>query len=258
MDSNQLPYHFQPIGHLQTCFKEKFGIPRQSLLVKEAKGVLKLRPDPFFKDALREIEGFSHLWVLFVFHHQEQGTDNGRPLIRPPRLGGVQRVGALASRSPHRPNPIGLSAVELERVDYEAEGGVELHLAGVDMLDGTPVLDVRPYIPYADSIPDAQAGWAAGEIEKWPVSFTEKALREIAQQSLKYPQLKKLIIGLLELDPRPAFQQSKRVHQERDYGMRILEFDVKWNLCGEGFEVKELLKRNQSLPLSRVTTFSTF
>jgi tRNA-Thr(GGU) m(6)t(6)A37 methyltransferase TsaA len=259
------PYSLEAIGVLSTCFKEKFGIPRQPRLVAGADGVLKLNDHPFLKTAVRGLEGFSHIWVVFLFHRHD--AKNWKPTIRPPRLGGAKKVGVLASRSPHRPNPIGLSAVKLERIDFDAPGGVELHLSGVDFLDGTPVLDIKPYLAYADSIPEASAGWAEEVIQRTPVKYTEEALTTIArleglsggpsgsqsgqsgrsgQSGKPSPHLQQLITGMLELDPRPAFQQGRKPAGNPEsegtrYGFRIFGFDVKWMICGGAFLVLDLV-----------------
>jgi tRNA-Thr(GGU) m(6)t(6)A37 methyltransferase TsaA len=243
-------YSFEVIGTLHTCFKEKFGIPRQPGIVSQATGILKLRDDPLLKQALKSIDTFSHLWVIWVFH--EHAAKNWKPSIRPPRLGGAKKVGSLASRSPHRPNPIGLSAVKLERVDWEAEGGVELHVSGVDVLDGTPVLDIKPYIPYADSIPDANAGWADAPITRTPVRFTEQGERATAEKAgSRHPTLRDLIIEMLEIDPRPAFQKRRMPAdsveaQGTRYGFRLLDFDVKWEIRDGGFIVLDVVDFIQS------------
>lgn len=237
---------FETIGRVSTCFKEKFGIPRQSGLVTNAQGILKLKADPFYKNALREMDQFSHIWIIFVFHQHD--AKNWKPSIRPPRLGGAKKVGVFASRSPHRPNPIGLSVVKLNRIDFEAEGGIELHLSGVDLLDGTPVIDIKPYLPYADSLPDASSGWADAPIERNEVIFSETADKKIVEQSAdKYPNLKELIVGMLELDPRPAFQKRKLSPQSQEangtsYGFRLFEFDVKWTIQNGTFVVTDLVQ----------------
>jgi tRNA-Thr(GGU) m(6)t(6)A37 methyltransferase TsaA len=239
-------YLFETIGSVSTCFKEKFGIPRQSGLVTNAKGVLKLKADPFFKNALRELDQFSHIWLIFVFHQHD--AKNWKPSIRPPRLGGARKVGVFASRSPHRPNPIGLSVVKLDRIDFEAAGGIELHLSGVDLLDGTPVIDIKPYLPYADSLPTASSGWADAPIERTEVIFTEESIRKIEEVSAeKYPNLKELIVGMLELDPRPAFQKRRLSPMSDEangtcYGFRLFEFDVKWKIQDGTFVVTDLLQ----------------
>ena len=176
----------QPIGHMQTCFQEKFGVPRQSLMVGSAKGILKLNPDPQFKDALKYLDGFSHVWIVFLFHQHEKQV--WRPLITPPRIDAPGRVGVFASRSPHRPNPIGLSAVKLEKIDFNAKGGIEIHVSGVDLLDGTPVLDIKPYLPYVDCITDAKGGWTETAIPKYPVVFSEKCLEQMKEFRQRHPR----------------------------------------------------------------------
>jgi tRNA-Thr(GGU) m(6)t(6)A37 methyltransferase TsaA len=239
-----MSFTFAPIGILHTCFKEKFGIPRQPGLVAGAEGTIKLNNDPFFKQAVRELEGFSHLWVIFVFHRHD--ARNWKPSIRPPRLGGARKVGVLASRSPHRPNPIGLSAVRLERIDLDAQGGIEIHVSGVDVLDGTPVLDIKPYLPYADSIPEASAGWAAEPIERTEVEFTGQSLQAIAARSKPYPNLQPMIVEMLSLDPRPAFQKRRMPAtapeaQGTRYGFRLFEYDVKWEIRDGKFVVLDVV-----------------
>lgn len=237
-------FEFKPIGALQTCFKEKFGIPRQPGLVTGAEGVIKLNDDPFLKQAVRELEGFSHLWVVFVFH--EHDAKAWKPSIRPPRLGGARKVGVLASRSPHRPNPIGLSAVRLVRIDPTAPGGVEIHVAGVDVLDGTPVLDIKPYLPYADSIPEAKAGWAEEPIRRHEVRFTPMAIAAIEARLEARPNLREMIVEMLSLDPRPAFQQRRMPAdlaeaQGTRYGFRLFDYDVKWEIREGRFDVLDVV-----------------
>lgn len=243
-----LEFRFEPIGILNTCFKEKFGIPRQARLVPGAFGVIQLRNDPLLRNAVRELERFSHLWVIFVFHQHD--AKNWKPSIRPPRLGGAKKVGVLASRSPHRPNPIGISAVKLEKIDFEAQEGIEIHVSGIDCLDGTPVLDIKPYIPYADAIPEASAGWAEEPIERVPVVFSDQAMHSIRSLVAvgKYPQnIQDLIQGMLELDPRPAFQKRQMPRQSAQaegasYGFRLFDFDVKWRIEGQQFCVVDVVR----------------
>lgn len=238
-------FEFEPIGYLTSCFKEKFGIPRQPRLVEGARGILKLRDDPFFHSAVRELESFSHLWLVFVFHRHD--AKNWKPSIRPPRLGGAKKVGVLASRSPHRPNPIGLSAVRLEKIDRNAPGGIEIHVSGVDLLDGTPVLDLKPYVPYADSIPEASAGWAEEPLRRIPVHFSPQALEAIqARTDETHPHLKELITGMLELDPRPAFQKKKMPPDSIEaegtsYGFRLFDWDIKWQIQKGQFVVLDVV-----------------
>lgn len=240
---------YQPIGVIHTCFKEKFGIPRQPGLVSEAKGVIRLNEDPFLERAVFRLEEFSHIWVIFAFHRAD--SRSWKPSIRPPRLGGAERVGVLASRSPHRPNPIGMSAVRLLHVDRSTPGGVEIHVSGVDILDGSPVLDLKPYIPYADSIPEAKGGWASDPIERASVEFTPLALEAIDQivrrEGEKYRNFQALITQLLELDPRPAFQSRKDRNKDSgedsgEYGFRVLDYDVKWRIEGAKFLITDVVE----------------
>lgn len=237
--------HYPPIGYIKTCFHEKFGVPRQSMMINEARGVLKLNADPSFRVALNHLEEFSHVWIIFVFHtHMEKGW---RPTIRPPRLDAPRRVGVFASRSPHRPNPIGMSVVKLEKIDLDAPGGIEMHLSGVDFLDGTPVLDIKPYLPYADSFPEASSGWASTEIPKYKVDFSPESLKTIEEYSKRSPGFKNLVAGILEWDPRPT-SQRRAMPIENDetqgmvFGVRIVDFDVHWEIRNKNIFVRTLTR----------------
>ncbi len=230
----------KPIAFAQTPFTQRFGIPRQPGLVPEAKGVIKFEPDPDFLHALKGMEQFSHLWILFVFH--DHGGNKWKPTIRPPRLGGKEKMGVLSSRSPHRPNPIGLSVVKILKIDLKAKGGAEIYVAGVDLLDGTPILDVKPYIPYADSVPDANAGWAKEEIKKTSVHFEPLALEKIPNS-----ETKDLIEQLLTIDPRPGFQKSAlppeaKESQGKVFGLLVKDLDVKWKIFNQSFVVFDIEK----------------
>lgn len=214
-------------------------------MIKSTRSVLKLNRGAEFVSALKGIDGFSHLWVLFVFHRT--GTEKWKPTIRPPRLGGSKRVGVLASRSPHRPNPIGLSVAEIDRIDLSAKGGAEIHLKGLDILDGTPVLDIKPYLSYADSIVDARSGWADLSIERNEVRFSAKAEAEIAAVKEKgIPHFRELVTEMLELDPRPAFQQKRPRNEEERYGFIILDYDVQWSPRKDHFFVHQVVPAVQS------------
>jgi tRNA-Thr(GGU) m(6)t(6)A37 methyltransferase TsaA len=219
-------------------------------MVAEAKGVIELDRHPFFALAVDKLETFSHLWIIFVFH--EHGARDWKPSIRPPRLGGRKKVGVLASRSPHRPNPIGLSAVKLDRVEMTPKG-VKIHVSGVDLLDGTPILDVKPYIPFADSIPSAHAGWAAEPIEKYPVEFSERSRVSLARHQKRIRaekgddtiDVERMIVEMLELDPRPASQKRKMPPKDvESIGLRfaftLFDFDVKWEIRDGKFAVLDL------------------
>lgn len=235
-------FRFEPIGIVHSCFREKFGIPRQPGLVSEARATLELLPPYHSPEGVRGLEGFSHLWLIFVFHEIPAGR--WQPTVRPPRLGGNQRLGVFATRSPFRPNPIGLSAVRLERVEI-AQGRVVLHLAGADLLDGTPVLDIKPYVPYADRIPDATSGFAPSAPEATlAVEFSPSAAAFCAA----WPEgdLRTLITQILRQDPRPAYERESTAPQR--YGMKLYDFDLRWEMRDDTAEVIDIIRpvrRNQ-------------
>jgi len=256
---NALPtFNFDAIGIAQTPFTQRFGIPRQPGLVPEAKGILKINGHPDFQYALKRLEEFSHIWVVFVFH--AHGGNKWKPTIRPPRLGGKEKVGVLSSRSPHRPNPIGLSVVELDRIDFTAKGGPEIHVKGVDLLDGTPILDLKPYIPYADSVPHANSGWAHEEIKKTEVFFEAPALEKIREAEKNgYPDLKEFIEQLLTIDPRPGFQKRELPpdadhSQGKDFGLLVKDYDVQWKILDQKFVVYDLVKTQKKIPSKKVSS----
>ena len=223
-------YSFKTIGIIHSCFKEKFGIPRQPGLVKQATATLELLPPYNRPEAVAELEGFSHIWVTFVFHAVKQ--DEWKATVRPPRLGGNKRVGVFASRSTHRPNPVGLSLVELDHINT-TDGAVVLHLKGVDLLDATPVIDIKPYLPYADALPEATGGYATGAPDQtMEVLFSKEADARLSELEMQYSDLRILIKKLLSLDPRPAYTENS--DPERVYGMRIYSFDVRWQVLDKG------------------------
>jgi tRNA-Thr(GGU) m(6)t(6)A37 methyltransferase TsaA len=232
-------FEFEPIGLIHSCFKEKFGIPRQSRLIPEAEARLEILAPYNRAEAFRELDDYSHLWILFVFH---ASVRNGwKPTVRPPRLGGNKRVGVFASRSPARPNPIGLSVVDLLEID-RSRNGVNLHLAGVDLLNGTPVLDIKPYLPYTDALPDARAGYAPEAPQGTPgieIHFSapaEQVLGELPE--LQGQALRQLVRQMLALDPRPGYRQGKE--ERRRYGTRLLDFDLQWEIAGQSVTVLAL------------------
>lgn len=232
-----------PIARVHTCFKEKFGIPRQPNLVKEAPGQLVFYPEYAREEAVRGLEQFSHIWLVFVFHQamrekegqgrsrstQSWSTRSWSPMVRPPRLGGNQKVGVFASRSPFRPNPIGLSCVKLVSIAATDQGPV-LNLAGVDLMDGTPILDIKPYLPYSDILPTATDGFAPGPPPKGnEVFFSPKALQDLDSHP-EIPDLKAIITGILANDPRPAYAADRS--EDRVYGIRLFDLDLKFRFEG--------------------------
>lgn len=216
---------FEPIGTIHSCFKEKFGIPRQSGLVPEATASLEIHAPYNREEAFRGVAAFSHIWVLFLFHGIARGP--WRPTVRPPRLGGNQRMGVFATRSGFRPNPIGLSAVRLAGLSREA-GRLMLHIAGGDFLDQTPVLDIKPYLPYADSLPCAVDGFAPAVPPRQPIEVVFSPAAEAACRRLaaRLPRLKALVTAMLQADPRPGYDQAKQA--KRPFAMRLYDLDIRW------------------------------
>ena len=190
-----------PIGTVRSCFGGKFGVPRQPGLCPSAWGELVFHEPYRSPEAIRGLEGFSHLWLIFGFH--ESLAQGWKPTVRPPRLGGNRRVGVFASRSPFRPNGLGLSLVRLEGIDTSAMDAPVLLLGGVDLLDGTPVYDIKPYLPYAEAIPAAAAGFAGDEIPRLTIEVADEARADFASLA---PRAQAVICEALALDPRPQVQ----------------------------------------------------
>jgi tRNA (adenine37-N6)-methyltransferase len=226
-------FAFEAIGTIRSCFPEKFGIPRQPGLAPDAPAVIEIHRPYQNHEAFRNLELFSHIWILFVFH---QCLRTGwKATVRPPRLGGNRRVGVFASRSGFRPNAIGQSAVELVSIE-KSPGKIRLHLKGVDLLDGTPVLDIKPYLPYADSLPQARNGFAPGPPPKaLPVRFSNEAAQTCRWlEAQAYHHLERLIVDLLALDPRPAYAAES---EQRAYGMRLWDLNIKFEVRDDHIEV---------------------
>lgn len=234
---NSLTPPVPPIGIISSPYKEKFGIPRQPGLVTAAHATLTLLPSYNQPETVRGLEGFSHVWVIFVFHAtQQQGW---KPTVRPPRLGGNARMGVFATRSTFRPNPIGLTVAELRGIQVQGNN-ITLELGGVDLLDGTPVLDIKPYLPYADAIPDARAGFAP-EAPAAPLSVHFSALSDgqcRQKQARLNTDVRQLVEQILRQDPRPSYQQGQQ--EGRVYAMRLYDFDLRWRYTTDGIEVLEL------------------
>ncbi|WP_069383353.1 tRNA (N6-threonylcarbamoyladenosine(37)-N6)-methyltransferase TrmO [Halomonas caseinilytica] len=208
-----------PIGRIESDYPDKFGVPRQPGLADAARARLVLTPpfdDPL---AVRGLEAFSHLWVTFLFH---LSPERWMPLVRPPRLGGNARIGVFASRSTHRPNRLGQSLVELEGIDTDA--GVSLRLRSVDLVDGTPVLDIKPYLPWAEARPEARAGFAPEAPALLPVRLTPEAQATLAARP-DTTSLRELIHQVLAQDPRPAYRRGA---EDRIYGVRLRDVDVRF------------------------------
>jgi len=215
-----------PIAIIHSDFKEKFGIPRNSGRSPSSKAVIELLPPFNVAEAVKELSTFSHVWLLFDFSLAHTNTFS--PTVRPPRLGGNQRVGVFASRSPFRPNNIGLSVVKLESVDIS--NGVKLNVLGADLLDGTPIYDVKPYIPFADCIPSAVGGYADNFCDhKLKVDFPENLKILIPNDKLQ------ALIECLEDDPRPSYQDDERV-----YGMAFDTFNIKFKIASDTLTIIDI------------------
>jgi len=213
----------QPVGIIESCYPDKFGIPRQPGLARHATAILHLLPPFDDPDCVRDIDGFSHLWIHFLFH---ASPTRWTPLIRPPRLGGNARTGVFASRSTHRPNRLGQSVVELAGVETGASG-LRLLLRGHDLLDGTPVMDIKPYLPWVDAVPQARAGYAPAPPPRHAVMFSDEAEQQLEQRS-DSATLRALIEEVLAQDPRPAYHAAKTADGKRQYGVQLVDVDVRF------------------------------
>ena len=227
----------QAVAYCRTPYKQKFGIPRQPGLVSAARGFVELAP-PFNQiDAVRGLEQYSHLWLLFCFH--ENLAAGWKTTVRPPRLGGNEKLGVFATRSTFRPNGIGQSVVKLHPV-HSHNGKVCLEISGMDLLDGTPIIDIKPYIPFSDSIENAQGGIAQEAPVLANVYFNEQAQIQLEkyQQNPAYPRLAELIEGVLAQDPRPAYKKAKA--DPKLYQVALYDLDILWIVTDAGIKVIEL------------------
>lgn len=222
-------FSMEPIARIHSAFGSKFGVPRQSGLVEALSATVVFEPQFRNPDALRGLEGFSHIWLIWVF---DQSIRQGwSPTVRPPRLGGNARMGVFATRSPFRPNPIGLSPVELEAIEHTAHSGTVLRVRGADLVDGTPILDIKPYIPYVDCRPEATGGFAsAPAAPTLTVDIPPHLLEQVP------PQHREALTGVLALDPRPHYQDDP----ERIYGFVFAGLEVRFSVDGQRLTVCEI------------------
>lgn len=237
-------YNFKVIARIRSDFHDKFGIPRQSGLLKGLKSRIVFEPEFRIADALRGLDGFSHLWLLWIFSENvrpdESGENRWSPTVRPPRLGGNKRLGVFATRSSFRPNPLAMSCVKIEDILLDTPDGPQVVVSGADLMDGTPLVDVKPYLPYADSVPDAEGGFAeAVRFNSLQVEFPDvlKAAfrRGFSDASVADEKLNALQ-GLLSEDPRPAYQRNP----DRVYGFKFAGFEVKFKVQDQTLSVLEL------------------
>lgn len=217
------------IAHIRSDFTTKFGVPRQSGLVEELHAKIVFEPEFRNEAAVRGLEEFSHIWLIWQF--SKAVREDWSPTVRPPRLGGNKRIGVFATRAPFRPNALGLSSVRLKKVELHPELGPVLHVAGADLMDGTPIYDIKPYIAYADSHSDAVGGFVdAVERRKLSVSCSDEIL------SLVPHEKREALIGVLAQDPRPSYQTDP----QRVYGMDFAGFNVKFTVDGEYLTVQTI------------------
>ena len=220
------------IATIHTDFPSKFGIPRQGGLVEALKATVTFEPEYRDATALRGLEGYSHLWLIWLF--SESVMDGFSPTVKPPRLGGNRRMGVFATRSPFRPNPLGLTCVKLEGIELSGPQGPLLRVAGADLMDGTPIFDIKPYIPYADCHPEATGGFTDGiRYERLDVDFPEALLGEIP------PDMRQALIEVLAQDPRPGYRHGEA---SRRYGVAFAGYDVRFTVEGNALTVVEVVK----------------
>jgi tRNA (adenine37-N6)-methyltransferase len=219
-----------PIARIRTDLPTKFGVPRQSGLVSELTGTIVFEPAYRHPDAVRGLESFSHIWLIFLF--SEARRDQWSATVRPPRLGGNTHVGVFATRSPFRPNPIGMSCVQLDRVEMQEMLGPVIHVSGIDLMNGTPILDIKPYVPYTDSHPDARSGFVTDlPHERLEVIIPEEWAQMVPAG--KHTALR----GILAQDPRPSYQQDPT----RIYGFAFAGSDVRFRVDGDVLTVCEIV-----------------
>ncbi len=215
------------VARVRSGFPAKFGIPRQSGLAPSARATIVFESEFRVPEAVRGLDGFSHIWLLWGFSQNQSSDGSWSPTVRPPRLGGNERMGVFATRSPFRPNPIGLSCVRLERIEQSPDLGPVLHISGADILDGSPVYDIKPYVPYADAIPGATGGFAADAPPRLRVEIPEPLARRLPED------IRGTMSEILAADPRPAYQDDP----ERVYGMAYAGVNVRFRVSGGAIHV---------------------
>lgn len=228
---NSNDFSLDCIAKIHTDFPEKFGIPRQSGIVDALKAVVIFELKYRNPDAFRGLEGFSHIWLIWGFHNFNR--DNWAPMVKPPRLGGNKRMGVFATRSPNRPNSLGLSSVRLDQVEFHKEYGPILHVSGIDLMDQTPIYDIKPYLAYTDSHPEALGGFLDNiEDNLLQVEFCDELLKQIPQ---KYHEA---LMGILAQDPRPSYHDDP----ERIYGFYFAGYNIRFMVDGKLLTVCEITK----------------
>ena len=221
----------KPIAHIYTDFKTKFGLPRQSGLIKDITGKIVFEKQYSVPEAFKGLEDFSHIWLLWEF--SEAHKESWRPTVRPPLLGGNKRIGVFATRSPFRPNSIGLSCVKLEKIEYDKNLGTILYVSGCDIMNGTPIYDIKPYLPYCDSKPEATGGFTETLDErKLEVNISDVLLGKVPSEKQNE------LIATLAGDPRPSYQNDP----EREYGFTFADFEIGFKVCDKTLTVTRIEK----------------
>ena len=223
-----MSFEIKPVAHIESDFESKFGIPRQPGLVDELEARIVFEPEFRDREAIRGIEGYSHIWLIWQF--SENIRSDWSPTVRPPRLGGNTRVGVFASRSPFRPNSLGLSCVKLERIENDVKNGAVLVVKGADLMNGTPIFDIKPYLPYSDCVPAATEGFAPQPVAALEVHFSEGTENIIAGEK------KEALVKLLSYDPRPHYQNDS----ERIYGFKFAGHEIKFRVSEGTLTILEI------------------
>lgn len=222
----------EPIAYIRTAFPEKFGIPRQSGLAASLHGRIVFEPQFRDPEALRGLDGFSHLWLIWEFSANRRTAGQWQPTVRPPRLGGNMHMGVFATRSPFRPNPLGLSCVEVERIETDSSEGPVIHVRGADLMDGTPIFDIKPYIRYADSHPEAVCGY----VDKLEEPCLEVRIPDDVRGVIKEEVKLKALVETLQLDPRPSYHSDP----DRVYGLSFAGYNVRFTVRDTVLTVTEI------------------
>ncbi len=227
------------IAHIESCFPQKFGIPRQAGIVETPARIV-FEPEYRVAESVRGLEGFDYIWLLWQFNtgnenNSQPGHPTWSPTVRPPRLGGNERMGVFATRSPFRPNPIGLSSVRLTGIEFSPSLGPVLHVSGADLMDGTPILDIKPYLAYTDSHPDARCGFAPTPADRLLEVHCPETLLAMLPPDHRQP-----LLDILAHDPRPQYHTDP----DRTYGLAFAGFDIHFRVSGSRLEVKEIKPSN--------------
>ncbi len=226
-----MPVTLESIATIRSCYTQRFGIPRQAGLVPSAHAVIAFEANEHNLLSLRGLEEFSHIWVIFLFHSQHY--EKAKPLVQPPRLGGKKSIGVYATRSPNRPNPVGLSCVALEKIE-PSETEILLHIRGGDFLDQTPVLDIKPYVAFADAVDNSTCAWAAPITQHQPVVWEHGTLQSLSQLCTEdgnpADSIQCIIEETISLDPRPAYERNKDGKTGQQWHMRLYDYDISFGV----------------------------